>query len=79
MEYNYVLHSTAFKIFITLSAKERRVVVDAFQQLEQNPFSEGKSVEIGEIDRLLNASHFGKFIILWWPDHAVKELHIVNL
>ncbi|HXI71358.1 MAG TPA: hypothetical protein VNN22_13460 [Verrucomicrobiae bacterium] len=60
-------------------AAERERLIRFFHKLRTNPFPEGDYTEHDDIGRLLQVFVIGRHAIVFWVDHAIKEVKILDL
>jgi len=76
--YTYVLSAQAITVFATLNSKEQRALLDFFRNLAAHP---SRQADL-HVTRDLREQHLlehGRFLVTYWPDHAVKEVRITEL
>jgi len=62
-----------------LKTAERERVLRFFHKLRTDPFLEGDYTEHDDIGRLLQVFVMGRHAVVFWTDHAVKEIKILDL
>ena len=77
--YRYVLEASAFEAFIQLGEDEAGLLGSFFRWLAANPHAEGGGWHQDSSGRTNFASLCGPFIVVHWPDHAVREVRIVQI
>ena len=58
--------------------EEQRNVVDLLKALEMNPFLAGDYQEKDEAGRKLDIKLCGRLAIIYYVDHAVKEIKVIE-
>ena len=79
ISYSVYVQSSVAESLMSLKAKDRDSLLRFIRRLQTNPFSEGDYVERDEIGRLLQVCVIGRHAIIFWTDHAVKEVKIIDL
>jgi hypothetical protein len=79
MEYIYALDAEVCEYLVTLPKRRREPLVKQFQALAANPYQEAEESYLDENGRTIHLLLAGRFVILWWADHAVKEVRVVGL
>ena len=77
--YDYSIDRVAVATLSAGSAREQRMLLDAFDRLAQNPTIRGDysfSDEVGRINEVLDP---GDFVVTFWSDHAVRKVRILIL
>ncbi len=74
----YVRHEV-YEILSHFRGSSRRRILNFIEYLATNPFDEGDYVERDRSGRECQVRIIGKFAIYYWPDHAEKEVRIVDL
>ena len=76
--YIYVLGEQAISVFATLSSKEQQALLDFFRSLAAHPSQQGDLL-VTRDQREQHLLEHGRFLVTYWPDHAVKEVRISEL
>ena len=79
MDYRYVLDEEVAETLLTLSARQRAEFIQIFRALAANPHQRGEQVFHDSTGREIQKLRFGRWLISYWPDHAVKEVRIVGI
>ena len=61
------------------SRREKSLINRLFDQLADDPYRAGDYVERDEIGRPIQIAVVGRFAVWFWPDHAVKEVKVLDL
>ena len=78
-DYSFVVDASVLDMFASCSKRERDSLLRAFAVLAFEPFQLGDFSQLTAAGRELQVKRFGKWLISFWADHAVKELRIVDL
>lgn len=77
--YGYVLSAEVFSILLGLSKREQRRLAAGFERLARHPVAAGRYTE-KDADGHTLQFHFDRgWWIGCWPDHAAREVRIVQL
>ena len=63
----------------TCGKREQQVITRLFDELAQEPSRQGDYAEQDEIGRPIQVVIIGSSAVCFWPDHAVKEVKIIDL
>ena len=77
--YGYSLDREAVASLLLCTARERRLLVAALEQMARFPFSTGDFNATGPDGRESQLFDIGEFIVTCWPDHAAKTLRILSI
>jgi len=77
--YSYALDEAALDVFSASTKRERDQLVKVFRTLAESPMEAGDFAETGASGRRVEVQRLGKWLISYWPDHAVKELRVVDI
>jgi hypothetical protein len=77
--YRYVLDQAVAERLLRLSARQIRSLIELFQHLADNPGEAGAEWVPDREGRKNQAMIHGPFTVVYWADHAVRELRIVAL
>ncbi len=77
--YRYVLDQAVAERLLRLSARQIRSLIELFQYLADNPHEAGEQWAMDLKGRKNQAVTQGPFTVVYWPDHAVRELRVVAL
>ncbi|MEY4488119.1 MAG: hypothetical protein RIQ79_627 [Verrucomicrobiota bacterium] len=75
--YRYVVEQAVAERLLRLSARQIRSLLELFQHLADNPDEAGAQWAIDREGRKNQAVTHGPFTVVYWPDHAVRELRVV--
>ena len=79
MEYEAVLSSKATAFLLGLPKARQRQVMVLLERLAATPNHPGDYSECDHTGRAVQFLLIGDFVISYWPDHAVRELRIVEI
>lgn len=77
--YGYSLDREAVAVLVLCSARERRLLLPAFEQLARYPHSVGDYCFLGSDGRECQVFDVGDFVITCWVDHAVRTVRVLSL
>jgi len=60
------------------NAKEK-TFLRIFEFLASAPFTEGDNVQLDRAGRGCQVKRFGEWLIVYWPEHLVSEIHILDV
>jgi hypothetical protein len=79
MEYDVYLRDEAFEFIRKQSPAGREKLLGFLAGLRIDPFRKGDYTERDERGRDIEVVVVGRYAILFWTDHPVKEVKIVEL
>ena len=79
MRYSVFVESHIAELFPQMKIKERNQFLRLFRKLRNDPFMEGDYVERDHIGRLLQVLIVGQHAVVFWADHAVNEVKVIDL
>ena len=79
MSYSVFVESHIAELFPQMKFKERNQFLRLFRKLRNDPFMEGDYVERDHIGRLLQVLIVGQHAVVFWADHAVNEVKVIDL
>jgi len=62
-----------------MKLRERNQILRLFRKLRNDPFLEGDYVERDTIGRLMQVVIVGESAVVFWADHAVEEIKVIDL
>jgi len=74
----YVRHEV-YQALRSVRGASRDRILSFIEDLAANPFAEGDYVERDGTGRECQVRIIGKLAVYYWPDHAEKEIRIVDL
>ena len=78
VRFDYALASGALQFFAHVDAEGQRELLEIFRLLAAHPTRAGDFTAVHE-SRVNQVAQHGRFLITYWPDHAVRELRITEL
>lgn len=79
ISYSVFVESHIAELFPQMKSKERNQILRLLKTLRTNPFLEGDYIERDGIGRLLQVVIVGQSAVVFWTDHAVKEVKVIDL
>lgn len=79
MRYAYSLHEQAARAAIAADDSERRELLGFFETLAHDPGRQSAERVIDETGRLNEVAHTDHFRVVYWPDHSVKEVRVIDV
>jgi hypothetical protein len=79
ISYSVYVESHIAELFPQMKPKERNQILRLLKKLRTNPFLEGDYVERDNIGRLMQVVIVGQSAVVFWADHAVKEVKVIDL
>jgi hypothetical protein len=79
MEYRYVIDCDVAETLLRLPSRQREELIRAFRHQAADPHQRGDSCFKDSTLRVVQKKRFGRWLISFWPDQAVKELRIVGV
>ena len=77
--YAYSLHEQAIQAMIAAADSERAELLWLFETLAREPGRRGTENVIDEAGRTHEVTYTANFRVVYWPDHAIKELRITDV
>ena len=77
--YTVYLRRPASEALITVAASRRKAIEKFIDYLGENPFDEGDFPEEDESGRKVFCKVIRDYAVTYYPDHAVKELKILEI
>jgi hypothetical protein len=62
-----------------MKLKERNQILRLLKRLRTDPFLEGDYIERDDVGRLMQVVIVGQSAMVFWADHAVKEVKVIDL
>ena len=78
-DYTLFLQLEAVSVLRSLRPPERTLLEAHFNQLENFPNLKGEATARDIIGRVVQVKFVSKFRIVYWADHAVKEIKVLKL
>ena len=79
VEYALFMRSEAVELYRSLRRTEKDSLARFFDLLESYPTLKGETTEQDDVGRIVQVKFVGKFKVVYWPDHPVKEIKILRL
>jgi hypothetical protein len=79
VKYTYAIERKAAEAAFAWTARERRLLQVALEQIADAPFHPGDFQESGVEGRTLFTRFFGPIAVTYWVDHAVAEVRIADI
>ncbi len=77
--YSVYVESHIAESFPRMKAQDRNILLRLMKTLRTNPFLEGDYTERDDIGRLMQVVVAGKHAVVFWADHAAKEVKVLDL
>jgi hypothetical protein len=79
IHYSVFVESHIAELFPQMKFQQRNQILHLFRKLRTNPFLEGDYVERDDIGRLMQVVIVGHSALVFWADHAAKEVKVIDL
>ncbi len=79
ISYSVYVEASVAESLPRLKSAERERLLRFFNKLRTNPFLEGDYIEHDDIGLLLQVFVIGRHAVVFWADHAVNEVKILDL
>ena len=77
--YKYTVDDGVLEVFAATTKQHREKLLRIFQQLADDPFQEGDSIQRDNVGRPLHVKRFGEWTATYWPEHLGNQIHIVAI
>ncbi len=77
--YDVVLAVSKAATFYSARKRERKILLDYFEQLARRPFTESDWIVTDAAGRPNYRVAVGSFLVTFWADHAAREVRIVKI
>ena len=77
--YDVVMPISKTATFYAAKKRERKALLDYFEQLARNPFTETEWIVKDATGRPNYRVAVRRFLVTFWSDHAVREVRIVKI
>jgi len=77
--YTLFVRHEVYQSLRSVRRADRDRILNLIESLAGNPFAEGDYRERDLTGRFCQVSVLGNFAVYYWPDHAEKEIRIVDL
>ncbi len=75
--YRYSVDAEVVRVFSVLGKRQRERLLRIFDQLTENPFQTGDSIQRDHVGRFLQVKRFGEWTVTYWPEHLGEVVHVV--
>lgn len=79
LRYAYSWRERAALAILAADDDERRELIDLCEALARNPGQRGAEQIVDEVGRTNEVIYTSHFRVTYWPDHAVKEIRIMDV
>jgi hypothetical protein len=77
--YEVMLHERAWAALAATKAAGRARLLAALEEVKALPFRRGDFQQRDATGRINEVSLLNEWLVTFWSDHAVAEVHVVNL
>jgi hypothetical protein len=77
--YGYSVADAVVVTFGQSPKRQRDFLLRAFVQLADNPSGQPDFAEHPAGQHPVSGTRFGRWLIRWWPDHAVRVVRIIDV
>lgn len=77
--WHYVASDRVFEFFDSCGAKERRRLLDAMERVTADPYMRAHGFSVDDTGRPISLLWLNGFEIIFWLDHFVKEVRVVEV
>ncbi len=77
--YSVFVESSIAESLSQLKLREQNQILRLLKKPRTNPFLEGDYVERDDIGRLMQVVITGQSAVVFWADHAAKEVKVIDL
>ena len=75
--YTYTVDAAVLALFAAVTKRQRERLLRIFDQLIDDPFQSGDSVQRDDVGRPLQVRRFGEWTVTYWPEHLANQVHII--
>jgi hypothetical protein len=79
MKYELFLRREVFDFIAARRGRERQRFLAFLSEICRNPYKKGDFIQFDNTGREIEGVIIDRFAILYWADHAVKEVKIVEI
>ena len=79
VEYVLFMRSEVVELYRSVPRAEKDSLVRFFELLENYPTLKGETTECDDVGRTVEVKFIGKFKVVYWADHPVKEVKVLKL
>ena len=77
--YDVVMPVSRTATFYAAKKRERKALLDYFEHLARNPFTESEWIITDATGRPNYRVAMGRFLVTFWTDHTAREVRIAKL
>jgi len=77
--YEVILHERAWEALAAAKAAERSRLLAVLDAVKAAPFRRGDFQQRDATERMNEVALLDEWLVTFWSDHAVAEIHVVNL
>ncbi len=78
LPYKYTVDEAVLQVFAASPKRQREELLRIFAFLSREPFTPGETTQADRTGRRCNVKRFGEWLIVYWPEHLVSEIHILD-
>jgi hypothetical protein len=78
LPYKYTVAESVLQVFAASPKRQRDELLRIFAFLSLEPFTRGESIQPDGTGRNCQVKRFGDWLIVYWPEHLVSEIHILD-
>jgi hypothetical protein len=79
LTYDVFIRHEVYQLLQTASDRDQERFDDFVESLANDPFREGDATTADEHGRVIQVKMLGRFALLYWADHAAKEVRVIDL
>ena len=79
MEYEVYLRREVFEFLRQCRSGDRERLLTLLRKLGTDPYKQGDCTERDRTGRKIEVLVFRKYAVLYWADHAVKEIKVIEI
>jgi hypothetical protein len=76
--YKYTVAEAVLQVFAASPKRQREELLRIFDFLAREPFTQGETTQPDRTGRHCQVKRFGAWLIVFWPEHLVSEVHILD-
>jgi len=77
--YGIYIHEEAMNFILSRRAADRELILRFFRNLSDDPFQTGAGSTTDAAERRNEVAFLGRFRIVFWADHPIKEVKVVKI
>ncbi len=78
-DYEVILHERAWSALAATKGAQTRRLLALLDELKATPFRQGDFQQQDGSGRVNEVSLLGDWLVTFWSDHAVAQIHVVDL